>query len=142
MSENMTTMSEENFEEMLEQTFKKIHTGEKVTGKIVKVNNTEAIVDLGTKHTGYVSLDELTDDAAASPADIVSIDDEVDFIVLKVNDQEGTVQLSKKKVDELAGFENINKAYESNEIIEGTVQSAIKGGILVSCMGVRIFVPA
>lgn len=143
MSENLTTTtSEENFEEMLEQTFKKIHTGEKVTGKIVKVNNTEAIVDLGTKHTGYVSLDELTDDPNKKPSDIVSVDDEVELIVLKVNDQEGTAQLSKKKVDELAGFENINKAYEAGEIIEGTVQNVIKGGILVSCLGVRIFVPA
>lgn len=97
MSENLTKTGEENFEEMLEQTFKKIHTGEKVTGKIVKVDNNEVIVDLGTKHTGYVSLDELTNDPDKKPSDIVSVDDEVEFIVLKVNDQEGTAQLSKKK---------------------------------------------
>jgi 4-hydroxy-3-methylbut-2-enyl diphosphate reductase len=127
---------------MLEQTFKKIHTGEKVTGKIVKVTNTEAIVDLGTKHTGYVVLDELTDDASKKPSDIVSVDDEVELIVLKVNDQEGTAMLSKRKVDELAGFENINKACESGEIVEGVVQNVIKGGILVSCLGVKVFVPA
>ncbi len=142
MSENLTAVSEENFEEMLEQTFKKIHTGEKVTGKIVKVTNTEAIVDLGTKHTGYVVLDELTDDASKKPSDIVSVDDEVELIVLKVNDQEGTAMLSKRKVDELAGFENINKACESGEIVEGVVQNVIKGGILVSCLGVKVFVPA
>ncbi len=142
MSENMTAVNEENFEEMLEQTFKKIHTGEKVTGKIVQVNNSEAIVDLGTKHTGYVSLDELTDDPTKKPSDIVSVDDEVELIVLKVNDQEGTAMLSKKKVDELAGFENINKACESGEIVEGIVQRINKGGILVSCLGVGVFVPA
>lgn len=142
MSENLTKTGEENFEEMLEQTFKKIHTGEKVTGKIVKVDNNEVIVDLGTKHTGYVSLDELTNDPDKKPSDIVSVDDEVEFIVLKVNDQEGTAQLSKKKVDELAGFDNINKACESGEIVEGTVQNVVKGGILVSCLGVRVFVPA
>lgn len=142
MSENLTKTSEENFEEMLEQTFKKIHTGEKVTGKIVKVDNNEVIVDLGTKHTGYVSLDELTNDPDKKPSDIVSVDDEVEFIVLKVNDQEGTALLSKKKVDELAGFDNINKACESGEIVEGTVQNVVKGGILASCLGVRVFVPA
>jgi 4-hydroxy-3-methylbut-2-enyl diphosphate reductase len=142
MSENLTKVSEENFEEMLEQTFKKIHTGEKVTGKIVKVNNTEAIVDLGTKHTGYIALDELTDDPSKKPSDIVNVDDEVELIVLKVNDQDGTVQLSKKKVDEMAGFDNVNKACESGEIVEGVVQSIIKGGILVSCLGVKVFVPA
>lgn len=142
MSENLTKVSEENFEEMLEQTFKKIHTGEKVTGKIVKVNNTEAIVDLGTKHTGYIALDELTDDPTKKPSDIVNVDDEVELIVLKVNDQEGTVQLSKRKVDEIAGFDNVSKACESGEIVEGTVQNVIKGGILVSCLGVKVFVPA
>ncbi len=142
MSENLTAVSEENFEEMLEQTFKKIHTGEKVTGKIVKVTNTEAIVDLGTKHTGYVVLDELTNDPSKKPSDIVSVDDEVELIVLKVNDQEGTAMLSKRKVDELAGFENINKACESGEIVEGIVQNVVKGGILVSCLGVKVFVPA
>ncbi|MGN0604888.1 MAG: bifunctional 4-hydroxy-3-methylbut-2-enyl diphosphate reductase/30S ribosomal protein S1 [Oscillospiraceae bacterium] len=139
MSENLR---EESFEEMLESTLKKIHTGEKVTGKIVKVDDSEAIVDLGTKHTGYVALDELTDEPGKKASDIVSVDDEVELIVLKVNDQEGTAQLSKKKVDELAGFDNISKAYESGEIVEGVVTNVIKGGVLVSCLGVKVFVPA
>lgn len=145
MSENIKEMfEEENFEEMLENfdNSTKIHTGKKVKGTIVSVNNSEAIVDLQTKHTGYVSLSELTDDSSLKPSDVVNIGDEIDFIVIKVNDQDGTVTLSKKKVDELVGYENIVKAYNNGDIIEGIVQNVVKGGILVSCNGVRIFVPA
>lgn len=131
-----------DFEKELEQSFKKVHTGERVKGYIAAVNNSEAIVDIGTKHTGYVPLSELTDDQNKKPADIVSVGDEVDLIVTKINDQEGIVMLSKKKVDELLGFDNISKAKEEDAVLEGTVLSVVKGGILVSVDGVRVFVPA
>lgn len=131
-----------NFEEALEQSFKKVHTGERVKGYIAAVNNSEAIVDIGTKHTGYVPLSELTDDQTKKPSDIVSVGEEVDLIVTKINDQEGIVTLSKKKVDELVGFDNIAKAKEEDAVLDGVVLNVIKGGILVSVDGVRVFVPA
>ncbi len=131
-----------DFEKELEQSFKKVHTGERVKGYIAAVNNSEAIVDIGTKHTGYVPLSELTDDQTKKPADVVSVGDEVDLIVTKINDQEGIVMLSKKKVDELVGFDNITKAKDEETILEGVVVNVVKGGILVSVDGVRIFVPA
>lgn len=131
-----------NFEEALEQSFKKVHTGERVKGYIAALNNSEAIVDIGTKHTGYVPLSELTDDPSKKPSDIVSVGDEIDLIVTKINDQEGIVMLSKKKVDELVGFDNIAKAKDEDKVLEGLVQNVVKGGILVSVDGVRIFVPA
>lgn len=131
-----------NFEEALEQSFKKVHTGERVKGYIAAVNNSEAIVDIGTKHTGYVPLSELTDDQTKKPSDIVSVGEEVDLIVTKINDQEGIVTLSKKKVDELVGFDNISKAKEEDAVLDGVVLNVLKGGILVSVDGVRVFVPA
>ncbi|MBQ8434921.1 MAG: bifunctional 4-hydroxy-3-methylbut-2-enyl diphosphate reductase/30S ribosomal protein S1 [Oscillospiraceae bacterium] len=131
-----------DFEKELEQSFKKVHTGERVKGYIAAVNNSEAIVDIGTKHTGYVPLAELTDDQTKKPSDIVSVGDEVDLIVTKINDQEGIVMLSKKKVDELVGFDNIAKAKDEDVVLEGTVLNVVKGGILVSVDGVRVFVPA
>lgn len=131
-----------NFEEALEQSFKKVHTGERVKGYIAALNNSEAIVDIGTKHTGYVPLSELTDDPTKKPSDIVNVGDEVDLIVTKINDQDGIVMLSKKKVDELVGFDNITKAKEEDKVVEGVVQNVVKGGILVSVDGVRVFVPA
>ena len=121
-----------NFEEALEQSFKKVHTGERVKGYIAAVNNSEAIVDIGTKHTGYVPLSELTDDQTKKPSDIVSVGEEVDLIVTKINDQEGIVTLSKKKVDELVGFDNISKAKEEDAVLDGVVLNVVKGGILVS----------
>ena len=131
-----------DFEAALEQSFKKIHTGERVKGYVVSVNNNEAIVDVGTKHTGYVPLDELTDDPSKKPADLVQPGDELDLIVTKINDPEGYVLLSKRRVDELVGFENIAKAKEEGTILKGIVQNAVKGGLIVSCDGVRVFVPA
>ena len=76
------------------------------------------------------------------PSDVVSVGDEVELIVTKINDQDGIVMLSKKKVDELVGFDNITKAKDEDKVVEGVVQNVVKGGILVSVDGVRVFVPA
>ena len=131
-----------NFAEAIDQSFKKIHTGEKVKGTVVAVNNTEAIVDLGTKHTGYVSLDDLTDDNTKKPSDIVSVGDEIELVVIKVNDAEGTAALSKRKVDEQAGFEKVVKAYEEGTVLEAAVQHVVNKGVTLSIYGVRVFIPA
>lgn len=145
MAENNLTVNQDeeiNFAEALDQSFKKIHTGEKVKGIVVAVNNTEVIVDLGTKHTGYVALDDLTDDPSKKPEEIVSAGDEIELIVIKVNDAEGTAQLSKRKVDEQAGFEKIVKAKEEGTVLEAAVQHVVNKGVTLSIYGVRVFIPA
>lgn len=143
MSEILQNMDEDfNFEEALDASFKRIYTGNRVKGYITSVNNTEAIVDVGTKHTGYVSLSELTDDPSLKPSDIVKVGDEVNFIVIKINDAEGIVTLSKKKVDAMVGFDKIAKAKEEDAILEGTVMNVVKGGILVLSNGIKVFIPA
>ncbi|MBO5226876.1 MAG: bifunctional 4-hydroxy-3-methylbut-2-enyl diphosphate reductase/30S ribosomal protein S1 [Ruminococcus sp.] len=148
IEEVKTTMTEimnednMNFEELLDQSFKKIHTGEKVKGTVVAVNSNEAVVEVGTKHTGYVKLEELTNDPSLTPADVVKVGDEIDLIVIKINDQEGIAMLSKKKVDEQKGFEEIIKAKEEETVLEGIVQSVVKGGVIVTYAGVRVFIPA
>lgn len=146
MAENeiIKTNSDEeiDFAEALDQSFKKIHTGEKVKGIVVEVNSNEVTVDLGTKHTGYVKLEDLTDDSTKTPADIVSVGDEIELIVIKVNDAEGTVALSKRKVDEQAGFEKITKAYEEGTILEAAVQHVVNKGVTLNIYGVRVFIPA
>ncbi|MBO5104539.1 MAG: bifunctional 4-hydroxy-3-methylbut-2-enyl diphosphate reductase/30S ribosomal protein S1 [Ruminococcus sp.] len=140
--EKEMNQEEENFEELLDQSFKKIHTGEKVKGTVVAVNNTEVIVDLGTKHTGYVALSDLTDDASKKPEDIVSVGDEIELVVIKVNDAEGTVALSKRRVDEQAGYETIVKAKEEGTVLEGIVQHVVNRGVTLNVHGVRVFIPA
>lgn len=143
MSEKLQNMEEDfNFEEALDASFKKIYTGQRVKGYITAVNDAEAIVDVGTKHTGYVSLDELTNDPSLKPADVVKPGDEVELIVIKVNDAEGIVTLSKKKVDAMIGFDKIVKAKEEDAVLEGTVSSVVKGGVIIFYEGTRVFIPA
>lgn len=140
---NLNAIDEEiDFAEALDQSFKKIHTGEKVKGYVVSVSNAEITVDLGTKHTGYVKLEDLTDDSTKKPEDIVSVGDEIELIVIKVNDSEGTVALSKRKVDEQAGYDTVVKAKEDGEVLEGTVSRIVNKGVTLNYMGVRIFIPA
>ncbi len=145
MSENtnLTAQDEDiDFAEAVDQSFKKIHTGEKVKGIVVGIDNAEITVDLGTKHTGYVKLEDLTDDPSKKPEDIVSIGDEIDLIVIKVNDAEGTAALSKRKVDEQAGYDTVVKAKEDGTVLEGTVNRIVNKGVTLNYLGVRIFIPA
>lgn len=143
-NENIAEIQDEDidFAEAIDQSFKKIHTGEKVKGIVVGVDNAEITVDLGTKYTGYVKLEDLTDDPAKKPEDIVKVGDEIELIVIKVNDADGTAQLSKKKVDEQAGYDTIVKAYEEKTVLEGTVQHVVNKGVTLTYLGVRIFIPA
>lgn len=143
MSEILKDQDEDfNFEEAMEQSLKKIYTGNRVKGYITAVNDSEAIVDIGTKHTGYIPMSELSNDPSAKPQDIVSVGDEIDLIVTRINDQDGIVTLSKRKVDAMVGFETILKAKDSGEILTGVVVNVVKGGILVTSNGVKVFIPA
>ena len=141
MSEFITN-DELSFGEMLDQSFKSTYNGKKETGVVVGITPTEVQVDIGTKHTGYVPLSELTDDPNAKIEDLVKVGDEIDLLVVRVNDVEGTVVLSKKRLDAIAGMMKVQEAAESGEILEGNVIEAVKGGVIVSTNGVRVFVPA
>lgn len=143
LNENNQIQEEElSFEEMLNQSFKSTYTGEKVTGVVTSVAPNEVAVDIGTKHAGYIPLSELTDDPAAKATDLVQKGDKLDLIVLRVNDVEGTVMLSKKRLDAIAGFEKIAEACESGEVLEGVVTEVVRGGVLVLTNGVKVFIPA
>ena len=131
-----------SFGELLDQSFKSTYNGKKETGVVVGVTPTEVQVDIGTKHTGYVPLHELTDDPSAKIEDLVKVGDEIELLVVRVNDVEGTVVLSKKRLDAIAGMMKVQDAAENGEILEGSVIEAVKGGVIVSTNGVRVFVPA
>ncbi len=132
----------ESFEELLEKSIKTLNTGDKVTGVVAAITPTEISVDLGTKQSGYIPLTELTDDPTVKAEDIVNIGDTIEAFVLRVNDVEGTVMLSKKRLDSVKNWEDIEKAKEEKTVVEGTVTEENKGGIVVSVRGVRVFVPA
>lgn len=129
-------------EEMIDQSFKKVHNRDRVTATVEAVNANGILVSLGAKQTGVVALADLTDDPTKKPSDIVSVGDEIELIVTKVNEQDGIVTLSKKKLDEQAGFDKIIQAKEEGTVLEAVVKNVVKGGVVVSCNGVRVFIPA
>ena len=133
---------EESFAEMLEKSIKTLNTGEKVTGVVTGITPTEIYVDLGTKHAGYIPVSELTDDPTAKVEDLVKIGDEIETYVMRVNDQEGVVTLSKKRLDTVKSWDDIEQAREEHTTVEGVVTEENKGGVVVSIKGVRVFVSA
>ena len=132
----------ENFAEMVEQYTNTLHTGDKVTGVVIDITPTEVHVDLGCKQTGYIPLDQLTDDPELKPTDVVNIGDEVELFVVRVNDVDGYATLSKKRLEANKIWEVLEEAVESKTVMEGTVSEVNKGGVVVYIKGVRVFVPA
>lgn len=141
MSEEMMEI-EESFAELLEKSIKTLHTGEKVVGVVTGITPTEVQVDLGTKHAGYIPLDELTDDPTVKAEDLVKVGQEIEVFVVRVNDAEGWVSLSKKRLDSVKSWDDIEAACEDHTVVEGVVTEENKGGIVVSIKGVRVFIPA
>ncbi len=133
---------EESFAELLEKSIKTLNTGEKVTGTVVNITPTEIQVDLGTKHAGYIPISELTDDPTINLADMVKIGDEIETYVMRVNDLEGVVTLSKKRLDTVKNWEEVESAVEKQNVMEGMVTGVNKGGLEVNVKGIRVFVPA
>ena len=142
MSEEIKIENGEDFAAMLEESFKTLYNGEKVTGTVVAISPTDVQVDLGVKHTAYIPMDELSDDPNYKVEEQIKPGDEIEAIVVRVNDVEGTVTLSKKKVDHLKGWESIEAAKEEHAIVEGTIVEENRGGIVATAFGVRVFIPA
>lgn len=132
----------ENFAELVEQYTNTLNTGDKVTGVVTAITPTEIHVDLGCKQAGYIPVDQLSDDPSVKPEDVVKVGDEVELFVIRVNDVEGYATLSKKRVDAVKVWENIETACENKDVMEGVVTEENKGGVVVSVKGVRVFVPA
>ena len=131
-----------SFEEMLNASEeKRVHAGSIVKGVVTSISANEIQVDIGAKQTGFVRLSELTDDSSAKVEDLVKVGDELDLIVEKVMDQDGVIQLSRKKLASRKGMEEIAKAAESGEVVEGDVTEYNKGGVVVNVKGVKVFVP-
>ena len=134
--------TEQSFEEMLEQSIKTLNTGDKVLGVVTHIGTTEVSVDLGTKHAGYIPCDEVSADPSLKPEDVLKVGDEIEVFVVRVNDQEGTCQLSKKKLDGIRIWDEINEACENKTTIEATIVDENKGGLVATVKGTRVFIPA
>lgn len=138
-----TNENEEDFASLLEQdqSFTRLYTGKRVKATIVSVSKKEAVVEVGAKQTGYIVREELTNDPNAEVEDVVKPGDVIDAIVIKVDDNVGTVALSKKRVDAALGLEKLQAVKDANETIEGTVAQVVKGGVIVIYENTRVFIP-
>lgn len=139
--EESTVEKELSFDEMLEETLKTIYNGDKVTGIVVAITGTEISVDLGAKYSGFIPTSEFTDDGI-KVEDAVKVGDEIEAVVVRVNDVEGTAMLSKKRLDAAKVWNDVENAVEDGTVLEGVVTETNKGGVVVSVKGVRVFVPA
>ena len=134
--------AEPKFEELLEESLQNYNTDGRVHGVVVGVTPTEVRVDVGRKQTGIIPLAELSGDPNAKPEELVKVGDELDLIIMKTNDQEGTVLLSKRRYDAQKGWDDIIKAEEDKSIVTGVVTEIVKGGVIALTSGVRVFIPA
>lgn len=133
---------EMNFEEMLMASLDNMSTDQKVRGVVTAISAGEIQVDIGRKQTGYVPADEYSADPTADPMKELKIGDEINLIIMKTNDQEGTIMLSKKRYDAQGAWDKIEEAKENDAVVSGTVTDVVKGGVIVVVNGVRVFVPA
>ncbi len=132
----------ENFEAMLEESLKSLNTNERVMGTVVGIAPNEVFVDVGRKQAGFIPLDELSATPINNPEEVVKIGDELELLIMKTNDQEGTIMLSKRRVDAKKGWELLEKAYEAKDILTGVVTEVINGGVIVVANDTRVFIPA
>ncbi len=133
---------ENDFSLMLEDSLKTLHTGETVTGTIVTIGKNEIKLDLGTKFTGVLDREQITDDPSVNLADMFKIGDEIDVFVIRVEDGKGIATVSKKRVDADNSWVVLRDAHEAGEILEGKVTSVVKGGVIVNVASNNVFVPS
>ena len=132
----MSEMENKSFEEMLNESLVQLRSGEVVKGKVLSINedNGEVAVDLKYKSDGIIPRSEFSDDDSVNPADVVKVGDEIEVYVVRVNDGDGNVLLSKKKVDADKNFIAIEEAYNEHKTVNGKITDVVKGG--------RVFVPS
>ena len=146
IKEGFITMSnldnEQTFEQLLESSFKNLHTGEVVKGEIIQVSGNEVHVNLNYKSDGVIHRNELTDDANLDLKTAYKVGDMIEAVVLRVNDGEGNVQLSHKRIEEQKHLADLEEAYNNKTVVTGKVVDVIKGGMMARIFGVKVFVPS
>ncbi len=135
-------MSEMSFEQMLEESLKTIRNGEVVEGTVIDVKPDEIILNIGYKSDGIITRNEYTNDNNVDLTTVVSVGDTMEAKVLKVNDGEGQVLLTYKRLAAEKGSERLKEAFENGEVLTGTVSQVLDGGLSVVLDETRIFIPA
>ena len=143
--EEMQKNSGENFAaefEEYEKSLITLNTRDIVKGTVIAVSEAGVSVNLGYKSDGFVPASEVSDDPSADIKSLVKVGDEIEAFVVRVNDVEGEVTLSMKKILAMKGAKEVEDAFETKEILEGKVTQVVNGGVIVTCKGIRVFIPA
>ncbi len=135
-------MSELTFEQMLEESFKTIHAGEVVEGTVIDVKPDVIILNIGYKSDGVLTRNEYTNDAGVDLTTVAKVGDTMEVKVLKVNDGEGQVLLTYKRLAADRGNKRIEEAFNNREVLKATVTQVLDGGLSVVVDEVRVFIPA
>ena len=130
------------FEQMLEESLKTIRTGEVVTGKVIDVKDDEIVLNIGYKSDGIIPRNEYTNEANVDLRNLVQVGDEMEAKVIKVNDGEGQVALSYKRLAIDKGNKRLEEAFNNQEVLVAKVTQVLDGGLSVEVEGTRVFIPA
>jgi ribosomal protein S1 len=135
-------MSEMSFEQLLNESFKTIHNGEVVEGTVIDVKEDEIILNIGYKADGIITKSEYSNDSSIDLRDVVHVDDKMEAKVLKVNDGEGQVSLTYKRLAAEKGNKRLEEAFETQEVLKAPVAQVLDGGLSVIVEEARVFIPA
>ena len=142
VADNTVISEDMSFEEALEVSLNSLNNDQKVKGTVLSVDSQEIKVDIGRKYTGIVKADEYSYDSNVNMEEEVKPGDVLDLIIMRTNDQEGTIMLSKRRFDSIAGWDKIVTAKENGDIVEGKITEIVKGGVVATYEGMRVFIPA
>lgn len=135
-------MSEPSFEQMLEESLKTIRNGEIVEGTVIDVKEDEAILNIGYKADGILTKNEYTNDQSVNLPETIKVGDKMEVKILKVNDGDGQVILTYKRLAAEKGNKKLEEAFESHEVLKGQVTAVLNGGLSVTVDEARVFIPA
>ncbi len=139
---NKTADEELDFEKLYEESMRVIHEGDVVKGRVIRANDSEVFVDLGYKADGIIPQEEISDHPGQRAVEMFKAGDEIEVYILKVNDGEGNVLLSKKRIEYIKGWDRLADAYSKGEFVEGIVSEVVNSGVIALVSGVRVFIPA
>ena len=140
---NIIEEGELSFQQMLDESFVTLHTGDIVKGTVINVSSNEEVnVNLGYKSDGVIPRGEYSSDATVIPSKVLQPGDEIEVFVVRVNDGDGNVLLSKKRIESMKGMDDVQKAFDEKTTVEGKVTDVVKGGIIAVVNGVRVFIPS
>ena len=135
-------MSEQSFEQMLNESFKTIHTGEVVSGTVLDVKEDQIILNIGYKSDGVITRNEYTNNNSLDLRTVVHVGDELEAKVMKVNDGDGQVSLSYRRLAADRGNKRLEEAFNNHEVLKAKVVQVLNGGLSVLVDEARVFIPA